>query len=508
MRFHPIARLLGFLLIVLAAAMSTSLFWSWWLDDAAATIVAFVAATGVTAGCGGALLYLGRGSDTIIYHREALFIVGVSWLLLGVFGGLPYLFDGAFDNPADAYFEAISGFTTTGSTVLTDIEGISAGLHWWRGMTHWLGGMGIIVLFLAIFPRLGAGGKLLFKSEVPGPITEGLKPKIRETSWALYRIYFGLTVLLAVILYALGPNATDVDAQHLSPNAEMDAHNALIHAMATMATGGFSTLNASSAGFGSAAIDVVLTIFMALAGVNFGLYYLALRGGYKRALRDGELWAYVVIIAIATVIITFNIWGTGVPGTPDAAKHETLLSSLRYAAFQVSSVVTTTGFGTDNFDLYPPMSKLILVFLMFSGGMAGSTAGGIKVFRIMVVWKAILHEVKKVVRPSSIHVIKISGRPIDREIVLGILSFFALSLLVFTAASVYMAFLGLDIVTATTSVAATLFNIGPGLNRVGSIESFAFIPSSGKMVLSFCMIMGRLEFYAILALMLPDFWRD
>lgn len=516
MRLQPICKLLGVLLMVLAAAMATSMPWSFDLGwagltrvDAWSTVAAFAASVGITLGCGALLWMIGRNAiDTTIYHKEALFIVGSSWLLLGVFGGLPYLLDGAFTNPADAYFETISGFTTTGSTVLRDIEGLSEALHWWRGMTHWLGGMGVIVLFIAIFPRLGAGGKLLFKSEVPGPITEGLQPKIRETSWSLYRIYTAFTLVLALILYLIGPTREEALASGLSPNAEMDLHNALIHAMATMATGGFSTLNASVAGFDSALIDVVITVFMVFAGVNFSLYYLAQRGGWRRAVRDRELWVYLIFIAAATAVITANIWGTGTPGTPDAEKHTTLLNSLRYAAFQVVGVITTTGFGTDNFDLYPPMSQLILITLMFVGGMAGSTAGGIKVFRIMVVFKAIVQEAKKVVRPASVHVVKISGKPVNREVVTGILAYFALAIFIFAIASLYMTFLGLDIVTATTSVAATFFNIGPGLRLVGPVESFAFIPSSGKMVLSFCMILGRLEFYAILTLIMPDFWKD
>ncbi len=516
MRARPICKLLGVLLMVLAGMMATSIPWSFRLGweglvrvDGWSTVLAFLGSVGITLLVGLGLWGFGRRAvDHTIYHKEALFIVGVSWLLLGVFGGLPYLLDGAFTNPADAYFETISGFTTTGSTVLTNIEGLSEALHWWRGMTHWLGGMGIIVLFIAVFPRLGAGGKLLFKSEVPGPITEGLRPKIRETSWSLYRIYAAFTVVLALILYVVGPTQEEAVAAGLSPNAEMDLHNALIHAMATMATGGFSTLNASVAGFDSALIDGVLTVFMILAGVNFSLYYLAQRGGWRRAVRDRELWVYLILVGAATLILTLNIWGTGTPGTPDAAKHETVWSSLRFAAFQVAGVITTTGFGTDNFDLYPPLSQLILVSLMFVGGMAGSTAGGIKVFRIMVVFKAIVQEAKKVVRPASVHVVKISGKPVNREVVSGILAFFALSVAVFALASIYMTSLGLDIVTATTSVAATLFNIGPGLRLVGPVESFAFIPSSGKMVLSFCMILGRLEFYAILTLLMPDFWKD
>lgn len=508
MNYRQISRTLGYMLMVLAGAMSTSLIWAFVNGDSTWTVIAFCASVAITFSFGLGGWYVGRKAQETIQRREALLVVAVSWLLLGVFGGLPYMLDRAFINPADAYFEAISGFTTTGSTVLTEIEGLSNALHWWRGMTHWLGGMGIIVLFVAIFPHLGVGGKHLFKTEVPGPITEGLKPKIRETSWALWRIYAGFTAVLAALLYALGPNEADVVARGLSPNAVMDLHNAIIHAFATMATGGFSTLNASVAGFESVAVDVVITLFMFLAGVNFGLYYAILRGSGKKALRDLELWVYTAVVLVATALITINIWHTGPPGSAELLKHESLLGSLRYAVFQVVGVVTTTGFGTDNFDVWPPLSRLTMVSLMFIGGMAGSTAGGMKVFRFVVIFKAIRLRLHEVFRPAAVQLVKVSGRTVSRDVVNDILVFFALGMFTFIGASLYMTFLGLDVVTATTSVAATLFNIGPGLERVGSVENFAFIPTSGKVVLSFCMILGRLEFYSLLVLLLPEFWRE
>lgn len=481
--------------------MATSLIWA--VGDGASTVYAFLASIAITAGVGGVGWLLGRGAGQTIARRDALFIVGIAWLLLGVFGGLPYLFDGAFTSPADAYFETVSGFTTTGSTVLTNIEGLSDALHWWRGMTHWLGGMGIIVLFVAIFPHLGVGAKMLFKSEVPGPITEGLKPKIRETSAALWKIYFALTMVLAIVLYIIGPSAEDCVRRGLSPNAEMDWHNAFVHAFATLATGGFSTLNNSVAGFQSVSIDLVITGFMLIAGVNFSLYYAALRKGSLTPFKDTELKVYLSIIAVATVVVALDVYLT----TP-AAKHESLAECFRYAVFQVVGVITTTGFGTDDFNIYPSLSKILLVCLMFVGGMAGSTAGGMKVLRFVVIFRVIWQQIRHVLHPAMVQVVKVNNRRISNTVALGAISFFALGIFVFVGASLYMASLGLDMATSMTSVAATLFNIGPGLSQVGPIESFAFLPASAKLVLSFCMILGRLEFYAIIVLFVPEFWRN
>ncbi len=481
--YESISRQLGILLLTLALCIASSLFWAV-LYDPMSTVYAFLSASGVTALCGGIFWWLGRHATGPIFRADAIFLVAVSWLLLGVFGGLPYMFDGAFTNPADAYFETISGFTTTGSTVMTEIATHSYALHWWRTLTHWLGGMGIIVLFVAIFPQLGVGGKFLFKSEVPGPITEGLKPKIKQTAAALWWIYVAFTVVETIILWGLG----------------MTMHEAITHSFATMATGGFSTRNGSVGEFDSAAIDFVISFFMIAAGVNFGLYFEAIRGNWKRALKDKELHVYLLVVSIVTIIITWNIRGLD-------AKHESVFDSLRYSLFQVAGVITTTGFGTDDFDIWPPFSKLLLLLLMCSGGMAGSTAGGIKVIRFMVVFKVIYAEIYKVFRPQSVMAIRIGSSVIPREVLSGIMGFFALAMITFGGASLYMTYLGLDIVSAVTSVAATLFNIGPGLAKVGPTQSFAFIPTSGKMVLSFCMILGRLEFMTILVLFLPDFWR-
>ncbi|MDX1547208.1 MAG: TrkH family potassium uptake protein [Rhodothermales bacterium] len=480
MNYRTIAKLLGTLLCVLAVSMLTTLAWTIYYGEAGTTW-AFVGAAGVTLAAGAALYLYGRREGGTISRREALVVVTLSWFLIGIFGGLPYLFDGAFTNPADAFFETVAGFTTTGSTVLTEIEALSYGAHYWRCLTHWLGGMGIIVLFIAIFPQLGVGAKHLFKSEVPGPITEGLKPKIKETASALWKIYVGLTAAEAVLLYLAG----------------MDVFNAVCHAMSTLATGGFSTKNGSVADFDSVAIDLIITVFMFMAGINFGLYFLAIRGRVSALFKDIEFRVYAGVVGLATVAIAINILSI----------HPNPLEALRYAVFQVVAVITTTGFGTDNFDAWPPFSKLLMVMLMFMGGMAGSTAGGMKVSRIMVVMKAAWIQVYKTFRPAAVKKVKLGRSVMPEDIEKSIFGFFVLFIAVFAGGSLFMGLLGLDVVTATTSVIATLGNIGPGLARVGSVENFAFIPSVGKVFLSFCMILGRLELYTVLVLFLPDFWR-
>lgn len=486
MSYRTVARLLGLLLVVLGAAelVPALVAASYGEPD---TVVAFVLGAAVAATLGGALMRYGRGAAQTIHRREALLVVAGGWVVAGLAGALPLVLDGAVGSLTDGFFETISGFTTTGSTILTKVDkvtglfAISRGALFWRAEAHWLGGMGIIVLFIAIFPQLGVGGKLLFQSEVPGPITEGLKPRIKETSAALWRIYVGLTVLDGLLLYACG----------------MDSFDATTHAFATMATGGYSTRGASLAFYDSASIDVVSTVFMFLAGANFTLYYLVRRGLWRKAASDRELWTYLAITVLATLIVASQI----------VDRHGGLLQALRYGAFQVVSIATTTGFGTDDFNQYSPLAKLVLVSLMFVGASAGSTAGGIKVYRVIVITKAAAHELRRSFQPQLVRAVRVGGAVVPDEVVRSILTFFALFVGIWVAASMVIAAMGVDIVTSTTAVAATLGNIGPGLERVGSIENFAFIPAGGKWLLSLCMILGRLEIVTVAALLVPSFWR-
>jgi trk system potassium uptake protein TrkH len=484
MRFDRIARLLGTLIIFVGLSMllpaGIALLYEEW-----GSLASFGWSIGATVAVGVGLRWLGRGDLGTIYRREALVVVAIGWTSLGIFGALPYLLDGTFSSPVDAYFEATSGFTTTGATVLDNIDGSgspSHAIHFWRCFTHWLGGMGIVVLFVAIFPQMGVGGKLLYKSEVPGPITEGLRPKIRETSSLLYRIYVTLTLACMVALMAVG----------------MTPFEAACHALSTLGTGGFSTRGASIAGFDSVGIDAVITVFMILAGINFGLYFTAVRGGLKRALRDRELWTYLAIIGVVTAVVMINILG----------RHPGGLSAFRYAVFQVAAIVSTTGFVTDDFDMYPNFSRALFFMLFFMGGMAGSTAGGFKTIRVMIVAKGIVRECVRAFRPQTVRAVKIGRRTIDPDTVRTVFVYFALNLLIFVGGSIFMATMMGDLVSASTSVIACLANVGPGLGDVGAVESFSQIPDHGKLFLASLMIVGRLEVFTILVLLVPSFWRQ
>ncbi len=421
------------------------------------------------------------GSDTI-HRRDAFLFVTGAWILAGAFSALPLLLDGAVTTYTDAYFEAVSGLTTTGSTILTDIEASSKGCLMWRSLMHWLGGMGIVVLFVAIFPQLGVGGKFLFQSEGSGnTITAGLKPRIKETSAILWRIYVGFTAVNAIALYLCGMNGFD----------------AVNHAMSTMATGGYSTQNASVGAYDNVGVDAVTTVFMILAGINFSLYFMVSRGRWRRAFSNRELWTYLAVAVMATLFVTISIIN----------KHGGIFTAFRYAAFQTASILTGTGFGTDDFAAYPPASQLLFVLLMFLGGCAGSTTGGLKIYRLIVMIKACNRELIRAFRPQSVQAVRVGRSVVPEETVRAIFVCFGLFIMVFIVMSIVVAAMGIDIVTATASVAATLCNIGPGLARVGPTETYAFLPAAAKWLLSGCMIIGRLEVITVAALLSPTFWR-
>lgn len=460
--------------------MSTSIIWAA-IDADSNDIIANLKSIVITLGCGFGLFLLGRKKIETIFIREAIFIVASGWVLAGIFGSLPFYFGGVLTNPVDCFFETVSGFTTTGSTVITNVETVPRSVLYWRSLIQWLGGMGIIVLFIAVLPRLGMGARKLFESEVPGPISSSFRPKLKHTSSILWRIYLGITAVEVIALVICG----------------MDFFDALCHSFCTMATGGYSTKNASIGHFNSPAIEIVVTIFMFSAGINFYLYYMVVKGGIKSAVKDYEFKVYFGIMLVCIILITLDI----------LVIHPDFGTALRKAAFQTLSVGTTTGFGTDNFNLYPSFSKALMVTLMIIGGSAGSTAGGIKVSRIIVVFKSIKDELIRASRPHVVRAMKIGGHTIPKEVSRGILAFFATFLAVLIIGTLIMTLFNLDLVTAATSVVATLANIGPGLEKVGSIENYAFIHPLGKLFLSFCMILGRLELITVGAILLPSFWK-
>ena len=462
-------------------SMSFSLFWSLYLGEPDAP--ALLLSIGICLAAGGGMFAVGWGSPAPLLRREGMAVVGLGWLLAAFFGALPFHFAGVVPSFVDAYFESMSGFTTTGSTILTDIETLPRGVLFWRSFTHWLGGMGIVVLFVAILPYLRAGGKQLFRSEVPGPTAEALRPRISETASLLWKIYVGISALEIGLLYLQG----------------MALYEAMCHTFGTMATGGFSTRNASLGYYNSAGIDATVIFFMVLAGTNFGLYFHLLRGNWRALVRDPEWRVFLGIIVGAMALVTGDLLLNRI--------YEGLSEALRFASFQVVSIMTTTGYGTADFDVWPPLSKLILVSLMFVGGCAGSTGGALKVVRILLLVKNAYIGMERVFRPHMVRVLKLGGTPVEDEVRDAIVVFFSISVSLFILCSLAMAGMGLDIVTATTSVIATLNNIGPGLAGVGATRNFAFIPAPGKVLLSLCMVLGRLELFSVLVLLMPSFWR-
>jgi len=474
------ARILGALLLFLGGSLLTPLPVSWYYHDGVwqaflfSAIVCFVV---------GGVLFKSCKSPTELSVREGFAVVTFGWTVFAVFGALPYLLSGAIVAPVDAIFETMSGFTTTGSTIFTEIESLPHSLLFWRALTHWLGGMGIIVLSLAILPMLGVGGMQLFKAEVPGPTTDRLKPRIQDTAKMLWGVYLLLTMVETLLLMFGG----------------MTFFDAICHSFATLATGGFSTRNSSLAAYDSSYIDGVVTLFMILAGINFALHFQMLRGKFKEFFRSEELRIYFAIIIIATVVIMISNWTGGI--------YHHLAENFRYSIFQVVSIITTTGFATADYELWMVLPQYILLLLMFVGGCAGSTSGGMKVARILLLFKHAQVQVFRLIHPRAIRLVKLGNRPVDKEVLQSILGFFALFIGIFVVGSILLASTGVDFVTASTAVVACLANIGPGFGSVGPIDNFAHIPDFGKYVLIVCMLMGRLELFTVLVLFFPSFWR-
>jgi trk system potassium uptake protein len=489
MNVRKVIGYVGLVVLSLGLFMATSLPWILAEEDRSITLP-WLLAVGVTVATGGLAALLGRErrkragrgiDDREISRREAMVIVAVSWFVCSAFSGLPFWLEGTVDGPVDALFEATSGFTTTGSTVLGDIEASSAPALWWRSLIQWLGGMGIIVLFVAIFPQVGGGGRRLFQSETPGPEKEQLRPRIRETGLALWRIYAALTAVLFALLWIEG----------------MGPFDAACHAFTCLATGGFSTKNASIAGFDSALIDVTITLFMLLAGVNFGLYYALRRRFEWKVLKDPELIVYGAIFAAVTLAVSLTI----------VDRHGGLLEAFRHGAFQTAALLTSTGYGTDDFDLYPSFSRNLLIFLMFVGGMGGSTAGGFKVSRVMIAVSAAFGEVRRAVHPRAVVAVRLGRRAVADPVVRATLALFVISVLLIAGSTLALDAMGLGFESAFSATMTCIWNSGPGLNELGPTSNFATIPDAGKLMLAALMITGRLEFYTVLALLLPGFWR-
>lgn len=417
-----------------------------------------------------------------IHHREAFLIVTFTWVAMSLFSTLPYLLTGTIATVTDAYFESMSGFTTTGASILTDVEVVSKGVLFWRSLTHWIGGMGIIVLALAILPLIGGGGMQLFRAEVPDISVDKLRPRILDTAKALWYIYVGLTAL-NIMLYVIGG---------------MPLFDSVCHAFATMATGGFSIKNASIGHYQSAFIDSVAVLFMFLAGVNFSLYFFVLKGQPRLFWKNAEFRFYCTVTAIATICVGGSIWAAGLYSVIDA---------LRYAIFQVVTIMTTTGFMTADYEAWPPMAQVVLMVLMFFGGMIGSTGGGIKQVRMMLMLKQGYRELFQLIHPRAVITLKLDEKFLTKELLGGIWGFVFLFLAVTVVGTIVMTVFGVDLVTSASTVISAICNVGPALGNAGPTENYAHLPMPAKWVLIFCMLTGRLEVYTVLILFVPAFWR-
>jgi trk system potassium uptake protein TrkH len=423
-----------------------------------------------------------NAEEKTLNHRDGVAIVTFGWITAGLAGTLPFLLSEAIPDLTNAYFESISGFTTTGASILSDIQGLPEGILLWRSLTQWFGGMGIIVLSIAILPFLGVGGMQLYKAEVPSPVVDKLKPRISDTAKALWTVYLLITVLEIMLLTGGG----------------MTLFDAVCHGFCTMPTGGFSPKNASIAHYNDPYFDTVIIIFMLLAGINFSLHYKMIRGDIAIFGKDPEFRVFVGLVALFSIVVTLDTYGSVYQGLSEA---------FRYALFQVSSIITTSGFVTADYDLWPALSKKILLLCMFLGAMAGSTGGGIKIMRIIVLVKLSYKELFQIIHPHAVTTVKLGGKPVPTEVLSSVGGFFLLFMGIFVLAALIMAALGLDVVSAFASVAASIGNIGPGLALVGPTKNYLAIPLLGKWVLIFCMLIGRLEVYTVMVLLVPAFRR-
>ncbi|MBQ8502677.1 MAG: TrkH family potassium uptake protein [Clostridia bacterium] len=429
--------------------------------------------------CGFALTIISRPGNKVIYAREGFVIVAISWLALSAFGALPFFISGEIPSYIDAFFETVSGFTTTGASILTDVESMSKGLLFWRSFTHWVGGMGVLVFMMAIVPSLSDRTIHILRAEVPGPIVGKIVPRMKQTTRILYVIYMALTVLMFLFLLV----------------GDMPLFDALVHALGTAGTGGFGIKADSMASY-SPYLQWVVTIFMLLFGINFNLYYLLLIKKFKPVFKSGEMWFYLGIVALSTAGITMNIMPI----------YESFGTSLRHAAFQVSTIITTTGFATDDFNQWPGFSKTILLLLMFIGGCAGSTAGGFKVSRVVILLKNIKRELKKMLHPRSVDVVRFEGKRLDEATISSVNSYLAIYALFFCAIVLLLGLEPFDFETNISAAASCFNNIGPAFGAAGPASSYAMYSPFSKFVLSLAMLFGRLEIYPLILTLSPSTW--
>lgn len=476
MNYRMISYILGCILLFEAAFMTVPIITALVYSETA--VVSFAITLVICAAVGG-LLMLTKPRNFKIYSREGYVIVSLSWIVLSVFGAIPFMLSGAIPSFIDALFETVSGFTTTGATILTEVESLPKSVLMWRSFTHWIGGMGVLVFMMAFLPLCGGQNMHIMKAESTGPSVGKLVPRVKTTAMLLYSIYFVLTLLQFIALLIAG----------------MDVFEALNTSFATAGTGGFGVKNDSLAGY-SPAVQIIVTVFMLLFSVNFTCYFLIISGKLREAF-NLELRIFLVIVFAAVAIITLNI----------SYQYNNIGDAVRDSAFTVASIISTTGFSTADFDLWPELSRTILVLLMFIGACAGSTGGGIKVTRIIILFKSMGKELQSLAHPKQIKKIKVDGHPIEHDVVRSVNVHMVCFMLVFVISLVAISFENNDLITNFTAVAASMNNIGPGLDMVGPTQNFEFFTPFSKSVLIFDMLAGRLELFPMLMLFSPHTWK-
>lgn len=478
MNGRMIARILGTVLLLLAAFLLLPLIVGLIYGE---NVLGFALTIALSAALGLVLLLCLKPKSTEIYAREGFAAVGLVWITLGLVGALPLVLSGDVPHYIDAVFEVTSGFTTTGASVLPDVEALSRSGQFWRIFTHWLGGMGVLVFVMAVMPLSGDRSMHIMRAEVPGPTVGKLVPRARKTAMILYLIYLGLTLTETVLLLFGG----------------MSFYEALLHSFASAGTGGFSTRAASIGAFDSAYIEIVVGIFLILFGTNFNLYYLVLAGRARDALKSEELhWLWgIVACSVAAIAVGIRpIYGS-------------VATALRHAFFNVTTIISTTGFGTEDYTKWPGYVQTLLVVLMLIGGCAGSTGGGLKISRVVLLVKTAMADVRKMVRPRSVSRVSMDGQRVSRETTSAVYTYFALYMLILLGCAFLISFDGYDFATNFTAALSCMSNIGPGLSLVGPKGSFAIFSDFSKIVMAFTMLCGRLEIYAILILFMPSTWR-
>ena len=480
-----VVRVLAVLQLLMGGLMLTALPFSYYYDSGDEMVFYYSSAICFLAGA--VFWFLSKTEDRSVNKREGYLIVALGWLTMVSFGALPYLFCGRMGGLTDAFFETMSGMTTTGASILADIESMPQGILFWRSMTQWIGGMGIIVLTVAIFPLLGIGGIELFSAEAPGPTSDKIHPRIQETAKRLWLIYVGLTALLLVILKMAG----------------MNFYDAANHALTTMATGGFSTKNASMQAYDVPAIQYPVILFMFLAGTNYSVTYLALKGKLSQVWKNDEFKAYLFTVVVLALVVSFGVFYL----KNVDAQAMPFEKAFRDSLFQIVSIMTTTGFVSADYTAWAPWLTMLFFILLFVGASAGSTSGGIKVIRHLVFVKNSFLEFKRLIHPRAVVPLKLNGRVVAPRIMTHIIIFLLLYMILFIIGSLLMSVMGYDFMTAVGAVATSLGNVGPAIGHVGPVDNFAWLSDTAKWFLSFLMLLGRLELFTILVLLTPYFWK-